>query len=228
MASPSNNKIVEECNRKLETLQKRKEEIEKEIRETEALRDAAESEEQWAKVSEELKALRDTDFSSLQKSLQEAVEAFNKSLHAPPGYDKEAVVEDGYVIPYCDTDNYADLSAFDGVVEEETSEFQEQLAAVAHTIKKDEDANTKKRRNLVLRLLFLTLHIGRIETITDFDLISDEAERPFSDVNELKEEVAAQWQWLLYQDTHVLSSQEREEWRSVVTTFLGPPFDAVA
>ncbi|EPY34517.1 hypothetical protein STCU_01546 [Strigomonas culicis] len=187
----------------------------------------------------------------------EAVDLFVKSLSAPSNYEEEATQENGFVIPYSTTDDYADFTALEAILDDEINRLQEAFLACAvsdqapskaaseagsrrpsvagdaappsaRSPRGDED-RAQRRRRLLLRLLFLTLHVGRLEALCHIDEIHEDADQVVAAAEELKEEVAQLWQWVtLEHRPYVLSAEEREEWRFILETYIGAPFCAAA
>lgn len=92
--------------------------------------------------------------------------------------------------------------------------------------KGDSEEQMKRRRCALLKLLVLSLVVGRLPELCNFASIPDSSNAPVGDAEDMKEEVASVWQAALH-GRGPLTASEKQEWCNTVTTFLGPPFDSL-
>jgi hypothetical protein len=187
--------------------------------------------------------------------LNDTFAAFRESLVEPEGYEqsqREELKPGEEMVPYSDTDDYADFSAVEAAVEDVLAAAKESLEAhaadprarssnrcsttssFAHRSKANrgpssesaeaQAANEAARRQALLQLLVLTVLVGKVEEHCSFKAIPDPSNAPRTDAEELRDGVASAWQWLFYEQPSVLTEAERKEWIDIATTFLGDAY----
>ncbi|KAH9598860.1 hypothetical protein LSM04_002867 [Trypanosoma melophagium] len=201
----------------------------------------------WRRLMAEVEA--DAAVAGITAALTAAVAEFRRSLQPPSGYDETC---EG--IPYIDTDDCGDFAPLELCVDdclervsqlveknraEATSRrrrFSQSLTQSNHNQqpmeKKDDDAAGEVsvveagcRRQAMLMLLVLTVNLGHLEEqLANGVLEEGEVAR---ETDELKENAADMWNQLLYTDSG-LTEAEKDEWKTVVQTFLGAPYDTSA
>ncbi|KAF5225176.1 hypothetical protein ECC02_001721 [Trypanosoma cruzi] len=165
----------------------------------------------WRRMMAEVE--KDEEITGITAAMTAALNEFRASLRPPEDYD-----EARENIPYVDTDDYADFSPIESL-------FDDRLALVWELVSGDGDGAAGERavrhRRAMLMLLVLTVNLGRLA-----EFAGAEAE-VVEETEELKENVTSVWQQLLYSDCG-LTPPEKLEWKEVVQTFLGAPYDTPA
>ncbi|CCW67343.1 unnamed protein product [Phytomonas sp. Hart1] len=288
----------------LEYLREGKEHLDKLKEQKQVLQEQIEKEEshlmgikhdvQWRQLMAEVEVIRNEEYLHNDKNggnsigithlcvvFEDAIQKFKSSLIQPEDYDSGS--GDESVIPYSDTDDYADFTIVEDVIEDALGGVESLLmtnsttqSGCSHTRKssfaslyaqeafadhkfsassnssqtcsfsyesvlgKDRMTTARKgscsdatdggeeyraaRRRGLLLLLVLSLYVGRIEELCGFGEIPDQSDVPSADADEARDSVVAMWQSLLY-ESRVLTEDERKEWISIVTRYLGSPFD---
>ncbi|RNF03834.1 hypothetical protein TraAM80_05529 [Trypanosoma rangeli] len=164
----------------------------------------------WRRMMAEVE--QDDELTGITAAMTTALNRFYASLHPPADYDE--VKEE---VPYVDTDDYADFSPIEAL-------FDDCLAVVLELLSEEGDSAPGSRegrhRRAMLMLLVLTVNLGRLFESAEMAEAREEAE-------ELRENVTSVWQHLLYSDGG-LTPLEKAEWKEVVQTFLGAPYDIPA
>lgn len=181
-------------------------------------------------------------------ALGAAVVEFQQSLVEPKGYAADACAESSGAepLPYCDTDDYADLARVAEAAEDIADDAREALEAESaypppstmgsfgsktnrtsgpQATARAPVGSAALRRRAMLRLLTLALHVGRIEQLCGFAAIPDPANVPTAASAEVKEAAVNAWHAAVYEPQY-LTAEEQEEWRNIAECFLGPPFSS--
>ncbi|KAG5473830.1 hypothetical protein LSCM1_04461 [Leishmania martiniquensis] len=209
---------------------------------------------QWRELMAAVNA--DEEVYAVVERLTDAFAAFRESLVEPENYQQEQKEEGPNaddILPYSDTDDYADFSGVETAVEELLAALREQLESHAATLPlssqhsrctspcgslapleklncpSGESAgapNVKAavRRQALLKLLAITILMGRVEQHCGFKSISDPSNAPQSEAEEIRDGLASFWQWLLHEQPGVLTAAESTEWKEIASTFLGESY----
>lgn len=208
----------------------------------------------WRELMADVNA--DDTVYSVTERLMDTFAAFRESLVEPEGYaqsEQEEVKSGEDIVPYSDTDDYADFSAVESVVEdvlEVAKEALETHSAVSlargsgrgsltssYTSRgrpscasaespETQATNAAVRRRALLQLLVVTVLMGKVEEHCSFSAIPDPSNTPRTDAEELRDGVTSVWQWLFYEQPAVLTAAERKEWMDIASTFLGEAYTA--
>ncbi|KPA80545.1 hypothetical protein ABB37_04752 [Leptomonas pyrrhocoris] len=192
----------------------------------------------------------------ITERLTDAFTAFHESLVEPEGYmqnQRDEAQSGENIVQYSDTDDYADFSGVEAVVEDVLAVAKESLethsadptirssnrsspaGSLTHRAKSnrasaesEEDFvwNAAARRQALLQLLVVSVLMGKVEQHCRFDSIRDPSDAPRTDAEELRDGVAAVWQWLFYEQPTMLTAAERKEWMDIAGTFLGEAYTA--
>ncbi|AIO00121.1 hypothetical protein LPMP_291730 [Leishmania panamensis] len=211
---------------------------------------------QWRELMAAVNA--DEDVYAVVERLTGAFAAFRESLVEPENYlqeQKGEVPNEEDIVPYSDTDDYADFSEVETVVEEVLATVKEQLesrtaaswpssrnincSSSCESSVSGEDpscpddelvmvqkAKATARRQALLKLLVITVLMGRVEQYCGFKLISEASNVPRSDAEEMRDGVTSVWQWLFHEQPGVLTAEESAEWKDIVRAFLGDSYAA--
>lgn len=206
---------------------------------------------QWRELMAAVNA--DDDVYAVTERLMETFTAFRESLVEPATYkqEQEAELNTGDdIVPYSDTDDYADFSSVEATVEELLAAAKDQLechAAAApprHSNRSSPSGSfnpasgasagaspapadgMQARRQALLQLLVITVLTGKAEEYCDFASIPDPSNAPRSEAEEVRDGVASVWQWLFFEKPWVLTAAERAEWMDIAQRFLGEGYAA--
>ncbi|RNF11812.1 uncharacterized protein Tco025E_06572 [Trypanosoma conorhini] len=169
----------------------------------------------WRRMMAEVE--QEKELVGITAAMTAALNGFRTTLHPPADYD-----EIREQLPYADTDDYADFSPIEAL-------FDDRLAAVLELLSEEggsaSGSRERRHRLAMLMLLVLTVNLGRLaESVTLKELAEADV---LEEVEELRENVTSVWQYLLYSDAG-LTPLEKAEWKEVVQTFLGAPYDTPA
>ncbi|CAC9509149.1 hypothetical protein conserved [Leishmania donovani] len=209
---------------------------------------------QWRELMAAVNA--DEEVYAVAERMMDAFAAFRESLVEPENYlreQREEALNEDDIVPYSDTDDYADFSGVETVVEELLAAVKEQLESHAaappssfrqskhsslggsfasdekpnHPAGESAEAhkvNADARRQALLKLLVITVLMGRVEQYCRFKSISDASNVPQSDAEEMRDGVASVWQWLFHEQPGVLTAEEGAEWKHIAGSFLGDSY----
>ncbi|KPI90682.1 hypothetical protein ABL78_0118 [Leptomonas seymouri] len=193
---------------------------------------------------------------NVTRRLTNTFTAFCESLMEPKGYaqsQRDGTESCDEIVPYSDTDDYADFSGVEAVVEDALAAAKESLEVHSadpfarpsnhnfshnsftqrsksnRNVEESEEeriSNAAARRQALLQLLVVTVLMGKVEEHCQFSSIPDPSNAPSTDAEELRDGVVSVWQWLFYEQLTVLTAAEREEWMDIAKTFLGEPYTA--
>ncbi|KAG8341138.1 hypothetical protein TRVL_08033 [Trypanosoma vivax] len=175
---------------------------------------------QWRSLMAEVE--RDDDVAGVTAAIEAAVAEFHTSLQPPEDYDEKL---EG--IPFSDTDDYADFSLIETIIDDRLEAIRRLVAdnaappegGSAEAGEKDEVEARRQRRRALLMLVVLSVNVSNITNLPTADIVTQ--------AEEMREGVASQWDSFLFGNSGLLED-EKEEWRKVVRTFLGPPYDTTA
>lgn len=201
----------------------------------------------------------DDDVYGITERLTETFAAFRESLKEPENYvqsQRDDAKAEEAIVPFSDTDDYADFSAVEAAVEDvlavakeslqthaadplmrsaHRSSLTESFAQRALSTRAASSATESEavrasmavaRRRALLQLLVLTVLMGKVEEHCSFDSIHDPSCAPQTDAEELRDGVSSTWQWLFYEQPALLTAEERAEWLNIATTYLGEAYTA--
>ncbi|GET90456.1 hypothetical protein, conserved [Leishmania tarentolae] len=209
---------------------------------------------QWRELMAAVNA--DEDVYAVAERMMDAFAGFRESLVEPENYlqeQREEALNEEDIVPYSDTDDYADFSGVEAVAEELLATVKEQLdshAAVpspslqqrnrsslggsfawSQKLSGSDGGSTETqkvdaaaRRQALLMLLVITVLMGRVEQYCGFNSISDASNVPQTDAEEIRDGVVSVWQWLFHEKPGVLTEEEGAEWKHIADTFLGDSY----
>ncbi|KAG5499045.1 hypothetical protein GH5_03745 [Leishmania sp. Ghana 2012 LV757] len=245
---------LRETSQHVADLEKQLDALQKELEVARTRREKLRLSVQWRELMAAVNA--DEEVYAVVERLTGAFAAFRESLVEPENYrqeQKEEVPNVDDIVPYSDTDDYADFSGVETAVEELLAALREQLESHAATpplssrlskrtsscgslaVNEKPDCPVGKltgthkakavvRRKALLKLLVITVLIGRVEQYCGFKSISDAGNVPQPDAEEIRDGVASVWQWILHEQPELLTAAENVEWKEIVITFLGESY----
>ncbi|AAZ10458.1 uncharacterized protein TEOVI_000162000 [Trypanosoma equiperdum] len=163
---------------------------------------------QWRRLMAEVE--NDEDIANITVMMQEALADFYKTMQPPDDYDES---REG--ISFCDTDDYADLTSVETKVDEFLLAIRRLVGENCASPEDDGDRRHQRRRALLM-LLVLTINAARITDTPTEDAASL--------MEEQQDNIASLWQTLLHTDSGLVEA-EKSEWKDIVSSFLGPPYD---
>ncbi|KEG13815.1 hypothetical protein DQ04_00771130 [Trypanosoma grayi] len=214
---------LQECKARSEELQERLRCLQKEVNAANEQCVSIANALQWRRLMAEVEKVEAA--SSITTAMTAAAKEFRESLTPPPDYDE---AHEG--IPFMDTDDYADLSPIEGLIEDFLERISDLVRGDGDDGSTDGDESVKaggdasvRHRHAMLMLLVLTVNMGQLDT----ELVDVPEADVAAEMEELRESVAGMWQHLLYTDSG-FTDAEKEEWTHVLRTFVGAPYDAAA
>ncbi|CBZ23860.1 conserved hypothetical protein [Leishmania mexicana MHOM/GT/2001/U1103] len=245
---------LQEATRHVAELEGRLDAIQRELEAARTRREKLLLSVQWRELMAAVNA--DEDVYAVAERMMDAFAAFRESLVEPENYlqeQRDEVLSEEDIVPYSDTDDYADFSGVETVVEELLAAIKEQLeshataplpsfrqssrSALYGSCASDEtsnrpdgesaeahEVNADARRQALLKLLVITVLMGRVEQYCMFKSITDTSSVPQSDAEEMRDGVASVWQWLFHEQPGVLTAEEVAEWMHIAGAFLGDSY----
>lgn len=222
--------LLAELDQKLDAVQAKKEELLREEESLSAQRAAVAMDIVWRELMFEAEG--DGVVDEMERAVREACEAFKASVAEPEGYAQSAAEGGEALVPYSETDDYADFSIVEAVVEEYVNDIKEHLTSSCPSSAATPRAGVSvldaqqlaNRRRSLLRLLVLSVLVGRLNEMCELDQVK-ECKDVLAEWDDMKEELTDVWQTVLYGASH-LPAEEAEKWKYNVTSFLGEPFDS--
>ncbi|KAG5490381.1 hypothetical protein JKF63_00501 [Porcisia hertigi] len=226
--------------------------LQSELKTARARRDQLRWSVQWRELMAAVNA--DENVYAVVERLMDAFAAFRESLVEPENYQREQrdeLLQGQYIVPYSDTDDYADFSGVEAAVEELLTGVKENLEANTAVLplsfrssnrgspsgslvftgnpqnstgQSPDKERSAVRRQALLKLLVITVLVGQIGQHCGFESIPDPSDIPQSEAEDIRDGVASVWHWLFHEHPGVLTASESAEWKDIVSTFLGESY----